>query len=264
MVQKILGFFSLLLSGVWWSGFLKQGLEHLLWGHALTFMETYLENVSSGVAFQYGPPVLLAVIGLFLLLRKQKPQNKEPEKRTPLTDLTFPSSQRTKIVLGTGNLFETVQPSGVNRTRTVSVKIENNTDNEISDGRLDILNLDPPADGHDRLLLKGGIRLSPHKHAFIPVAHYSEGTSQAKPGTWIRLAIPIAPVYGGGPGNLPVKPHTFHLKFSSSEYGLFDEVACLLSVDSNHILHLKDRVDSTKLNDVSPLTEPYDQTCDGH
>jgi len=173
--------------------------------------------------------------------------------RTDHAFLTNVSTRSVKIFIGVGSPFEIVQPSGVNRTRAVSVKIENNTDDEISDARLEIVSLDPPANGHEKLLLKGEIKLSPRKHLFIPVADYNEGTSQARVGTWIRLAIPIAPAYGGGPGNLPVKPHTFHLKFSSSEYGLFDEVACLLFVDSNHILHLKDRAVSTKLNDVSPL-----------
>jgi hypothetical protein len=146
------------------------------------------------------------------------------------------ANNRIQIILGP---YDTVEPAGINRSRTVRIRIENNTDNEISDGQLDILNLDPPASGHERLLLKGEIRLAPRKHTFAPVASYNEGTSQAKPGTWIRLAIPIAPVYGGGPGNLPVQPHTFHLKFSSPEFGVFDEVACRLFVDSGHVLHLE-------------------------
>jgi hypothetical protein len=187
------------------------------------------------------------------------------------TEITGTTSQRVKIVIRAGDRFEIVQPSGVNRTRTVSVKIENNTDNEISDGRLDILNLDPPAHGHEKLLLKGEIRLSARKHTFIPVAHYNEGTSQAKVGTWIRLAIPIAPVFGGGPGNLPVQPHTFLLKFSSPESGLFDEIACRLSVDANHVLHLDDWANSAthRAPQIEPpislfeaATRAYEQTRD--
>src|SRR5258708_787057 len=39
-----------------------------------------------------------------------------------------------EIVLGTGKSFETGEPDGANRARTVAVKIENNTENEISYG----------------------------------------------------------------------------------------------------------------------------------
>jgi hypothetical protein len=58
---------------------------------------------------------------------------------------TYPDgNKRIKIIIGTGAPYETVEPVGVNRRRTIRVRIENNTDAEISNGKLQVLNLDPP------------------------------------------------------------------------------------------------------------------------
>jgi hypothetical protein len=46
--------------------------------------------------------------------------------------------------------------------------------------------------------------------------------------------------------NLPVEPHTFHLKFSTLEGGLFDEVFCRGLVDADHVLHLDNWGDSKR------------------
>ena len=119
----------------------------------------------------------------------------------------------------TGHPFETVAPAGKNRNRTVRVKIENVTDAEISNGTVSILSLDPPQKEHTNFFLKGDITIGPRRHIFIDVANYSEGTSRAPPGPSIRLLIPIPAGYLfiGLPGNLPVRPHTFQLNFSSLE-----------------------------------------------
>ena len=152
-----------------------------------------------------------------------------------------------QISMGNGGPYETVEPAGVNRARTIRVKIENNTDAEISNGKVQVLDLDPPYRGNKDWLLKEGITIGPHKHAFVEVAAYNEGSSQAQPGASIRLIVPM----GGGffaeaYPNLSVEPHTFQLKFSTLEGGLFDEIYCRLFVDSNHVLHLEDGVSSSK------------------
>jgi hypothetical protein len=262
-------FANTLFGGVFdWRGlFLSVG------GSALTFLWSAIREWDPLAVWlsTIGVGAGIAIIYVALRLRKTS-QTSGAVAANEVQVLVFSKSHRAKIVFGTGYDFEIVQPSGVNRARTVSIRIENNTDSEIADGRIDILNLDPPADGHENLLLKGEIRLAPHKHTFIPVAFYNEGTSRAKPGTWIRLAIPIAPVYGGGPGNLPLQPHTFHLKFSSAEFGMFDEVACRLFVDSGHVLHLEDWANSATHHDAQierhqislfeAATRAYEQTRD--
>lgn len=152
-------------------------------------------------------------------------------------------ARRAKIVFGTDDPFVTVARSGVNRSRTVRVKVQNESDEEISNGTMSVLNLDPPSRGHQDFFLKGDIRIGPHRHVFVDVAAYSEGTTQAKPGPWIRLLIPLPPggfLFNGLPGNLPVAPHTFHLQFSTLEDRVLNEVYCRLSVDENHILRLQD------------------------
>jgi hypothetical protein len=79
MGQKLLGVLTLLLSGAWWLGLLKQGIEHLLWGRALSLLDPYLDAISLGGVFQYGPPVLLAIIGIYLLLSKRQQRDPEPQ-----------------------------------------------------------------------------------------------------------------------------------------------------------------------------------------
>ena len=149
-------------------------------------------------------------------------------------------ANRVRIVLGTGAPYETVTPAGVNRRRTIRVKIENNTDAEISNTKLRVLNLDPPYRGNTEWLLRDGITIGPHGHTFVEIAAYDEGTSQAPPGPWIRLIVPMeGGFFAEAYPNLPVQSHTFHLGFSVLENGLSDEVYCRLFVDSDHVLHLE-------------------------
>jgi hypothetical protein len=153
------------------------------------------------------------------------------------------AKQPLQIILGTGDSFETVESSGANRSRTVRVKIQNNTDTEISNGTLKLLNLDPPNNGYKEFLLKDYITISPNGRIFIDVAAYNEGTSEALVGQWIRLIIPGAAGYFMSTtfGHLLVGiPHTFHLKFSCLN-GFYDEVYCRLHVDSDNVLHLERR-----------------------
>ena len=166
------------------------------------------------------------------------------------------AAHHAKIIFGTGHPFETVAPSGVNRSRTVRVKIQNETDSEISNGMLQLLGLDPPNKDHKDFLIQNGITIGPHKHTFVGIAAYNEGTSEARVGIWIQLLLPPAPggFFGPFPGNLPVAPHTFYLRFSSLEGGTLDEVYCRITVDQNHILHLEDWGDSAKHPDA-PIAE---------
>lgn len=166
---------------------------------------------------------------------------------SPRTATTPVGNKLVQIVIGNGAPYETVEPAGVNRTRTIRVKIENNTDADISNGKLRVLNLDPPYRGNKDWLLKDGITIGAHKYMFVEVASYNEGASQARPGTLIRLIVPM----GGGffaeaYPNLPVEPHTFHLNFSTLEGGFSAEVYCRISVDASHVLHLENWGDSSK------------------
>jgi hypothetical protein len=156
-------------------------------------------------------------------------------------------SKPIQIVIGHDAPYETVESAGVNRSSTIRVKIENNTDAEISNGKLQVLDLDPPYRGNKDWLLREGISMGDHKHTFVEVAAYNEGTSTARPGTWIRLIVPM----GGGffaecYPHLPVEPHTFHLRFSTLVGGLSEQVYCRLSVDSDRVLHLENWGNSSR------------------
>jgi hypothetical protein len=152
-----------------------------------------------------------------------------------------------KIIFGTGHPFETVAVAGVNRSRTVRVKIQNETDAEMSNGMLQLVGLDPPNKDHNDFLLQNGIGIGPRAHTFVDVAAYNEGSSQGRPGTWINLIVPPAWAFYGPPPNLiPVATHTFHLRFSSWD-GEHVKAYCRLSVDETHILRLQEWGDSATI-----------------
>jgi hypothetical protein len=146
-----------------------------------------------------------------------------------------------QIILGTGNPYETVELSGVNRNRIVRVKLQNNTNTEISNGELHLRNLDPSNNGLKDFLLEDHITIGRHTNTFIRVAAYSEGTSEALAGPWIQLIIPNSGGYlmPATYGHLPIRSHTFHLKFSFLD-DIFDEVHCRIFLDSYHVLHLEE------------------------
>jgi hypothetical protein len=146
-----------------------------------------------------------------------------------------------QIILGKGNPYETVEPSGVNRTRIVRAKLQNNINTEISNGKLHLLNLEPPNNGYKDFLLKGHITIGPHNNTVIDIAAYNEGTSETMAGAWIQLIIPN---HGGyfmpaTFGNLPIRSHTFHLKFSYLG-NVLDQIYCRTFVDSDHHLQLEE------------------------
>ena len=177
---------------------------------------------------------------------------------TPTTQIVNHPSPRAKIIFGTGRFFETVERVGANNSRTVQVQIQNKTDDEISNGTMSVVNLDPPNKGHKDFLLKCDIRIGPRKYSFIDVAAYNEGTSEAKPGPWIRLLIPMPSgpfLFNGLPGNLPIIPHTFQLQFSTLGNDVLDKVYCRIFVDQDHVLHLEDWGNSAKRRDVSEARE---------
>lgn len=165
-----------------------------------------------------------------------------------------------QIIVATGGSFELVEPAGVNRRRTIRVKIENNTDAGITNGKLQVLNLDPPYRDHTEFLLKSDISIPAHGHILADIAYYDEGSSQGLPGKWMYLVVPPGAFFAEAIPTLPIEtPHTFHLKFSTLEGGLFDEVYCRLFVDSGHVLHLENRGDSKRraaLNAEPQLLEP--------
>jgi hypothetical protein len=171
-------------------------------------------------------------------------------------------SKPIQIVFRNEAPFVTVAPAGVNRRRMIRVRIDNSTDKAISNGRLDVSELDPPYRDHPNWLLKDAISVAPHDHTFVEVVYYDEGSSQAKPGTTMLLAVPM----GGGffaeaYPSLPLTPHTFFLKFSTLERGLSDEMYCKIYVASDQVLHFENRGDLTpqKQSLQTPLRDPYDQ-----
>jgi hypothetical protein len=168
----------------------------------------------------------------------------QPQRGIKVSAQAGPNTkQPLEIILGTGAPFDVVEPSGVNRTRIVRVKLQNNTDTEISNGTLKLLNLDPPNNGYKDFLLKDYITIGPHGRIFISVAAYNEGTSEALVGQWIQLIIQGAGGYfmPATFGHLHVGiPHTFHLNLSCLN-GIYDEVYCRLHVDSDNVLHLERR-----------------------
>jgi hypothetical protein len=139
-----------------------------------------------------------------------------------------------QIVLGTGTPYETIEPHGVTRTCTVRVKLQNNTRTEISNGKLQIRNLDPPTDGYKDFLLKDHITIGPHGNTFIGVAAYSSGIS-------IHLIIPPTGEYLMSSifNILPIRSHTFYIIFSSLDEVL-DEIYCRFFVNFDHILKLEE------------------------
>ena len=163
-------------------------------------------------------------------------------------------SKACKIIVGTGDPFETVETAGVNRRSFIRVKILNNSNTEISNGRLGIVNLDPPNAGISECEIKSDITLGPNAARFVEIAYYDMGTSQARPGSHISLAVPrgggfFADAYAFA--NLPIIEHTFHLRFSRFT-DVYDEVFCALALDSNGSLRLTDRGSSTiRFDDLS-------------
>jgi len=151
-------------------------------------------------------------------------------------------SNPVQIVLDTKEPFVSVESAGANRRRIVRVKIENNTGVAISNGKLQVLNLDPPYRDQTEFLLRGEILIPPHGHVFVDIAYYDEGTSKAPPGKWMYLVVPSGAFFAEAIPTLPIEtPHTFHLKFSTLEAGLFHEIYCRLYVDNDHVLHLEKR-----------------------
>jgi hypothetical protein len=157
-------------------------------------------------------------------------------------------ARRAKIVFGDGHPFETVARSGVNMSRTVRVKIENDSDVEITGGMLQLEDLDPPNRGHKDFLLRNQIRIGVHGQEYVDVAVYPEGSSEAKPGHSIILIVPPASgaFFGPLPHLIPVGSYMFHLKFSSLEGGKLARAFCRLSVENN-ILRLQDWGDAAKI-----------------
>ena len=153
--------------------------------------------------------------------------------------LTIPKKSF-QIILGRDEPYTTIAPSGANMTRTVRVMLRNNMNSEIPNGKVHLLNLTPPNGEYECFLLKDNITIGPHKNIFIDVASYNEGTSELTIGSWITLIIPRPGVFMPRTfGFLPIRSHTFYLKFSSLG-GISDEIYCRIFVDLDHVLKIEE------------------------
>jgi hypothetical protein len=148
--------------------------------------------------------------------------------------------QSLQIIVGKDVPYETVEAAGVNRRRTIRVKVENNTSTAVSNGALRAINLDPPYRNQTEFLLKSDIAIPAHGHVFVDVAYYDEGSSQGRRSDFMYLVAPTGAFFAEAIPALPITtPHTFHLKLSTIESGLFVEIYCRLFVDTDHILHIE-------------------------
>jgi hypothetical protein len=166
----------------------------------------------------------------------QPPQTDATEKNSSSGSF----SRTIKIMIGNDGDFATVGPSGHNRRRLVRAELSNYSTVEINNCKLDIVNLDPPNAGTANCLLKDDLSVGPRSSRFVDVAYYDIGTSQARPGDHIRLAVPIvggffAEAYAYA--NLTLIGHTFQLRLSRFAQ-VYDEVACVLYLDPHGVLKL--------------------------
>jgi hypothetical protein len=104
------------------------------------------------------------------------------------TPETARTQKPTQIIFGIGDSFEEVMHAGVNLSRTVRVKVRNNTDQMISNGKMEVLGLDPPHRGeYSNWLLRESIVIPAMGETFVDVAAYTEGTSKYPPGLQEKL-----------------------------------------------------------------------------
>jgi hypothetical protein len=165
---------------------------------------------------------------------------------------TQAGSKPFELSLGTGASYEFIAAIGINRGRTVRVKIRNNTDTLITQGKLFIYDLDPPFRDNSQYLLREMIAIDRHGEYLVDVATYAEGTSVAPPGTWINLNVPRGGfAFAESLPLLPVRSHTMRLHFVNID-GQSDDVFCRLYVDDTHVLHLEDWGDSSKARLIPP------------
>jgi hypothetical protein len=224
--------------GLAWSSALGFGSLGVIWGSTNSTYPLGLRVVAAAT--------LAAVVAAALVwvINDINGQTKKP------SDIV--GNDPVKIIFKNEPPFVTVNPAGVNRRRMVRVRIDNNTDKTITNGRLDVSDLDPPYRDNANWLLKDAISIAPHDHTFVEVVYYDEGSSQAKPGTTIGLAVPM----GGGffaeaYPNLPITPHTLFLTFSTLEGGFSDKIYCKVFVDSNHVLHFENSGNTSGQNQTT-------------
>ena len=229
-----------------WSSALGFGSLGVIWGST---------NSTYPLGLRMAAAAVLAAIVVAALVWVINDINGQVQKPSDVA-----GNDRVKIEFKNEDPFVKVETAGVNRRRMIRVRIDNNTDKAISNGRLDVLDLDPPYRNTANWLLKDAISIGPHDYTFIKVVYYDEGASQAKPGTTMRLAVPMSGgVFAESYPNLPLTLHTFFLKFSTLERGLFDQMYCRIYVDDDHILHFE-RGDLTKSRQTDPditLTDAY-------
>ena len=63
MLKQIIGFVSLLLSGAWWLGIGREFIKAIIFDRILHMLNPDAWPIAT-IAFQYGPPILLAALGL--------------------------------------------------------------------------------------------------------------------------------------------------------------------------------------------------------
>jgi hypothetical protein len=82
MLKKIIGVVSLLLSGAWWLGIGREFIKAVIFDRVLHMLNPDDWPIAA-IAVQYGPPVLLAAVGLYLLGRGSSPAT---TAAAPVTD----------------------------------------------------------------------------------------------------------------------------------------------------------------------------------
>ena len=155
-------------------------------------------------------------------------------------------SKEIRIILETGEPFDSEEPVGKNRRRFCAREAPNDLKVQVGNCKLDIVNLDPPsrdASGREvsECALKTDILLGAGAELFVEVAYFDIGSPTGLRGNHIRLAVPFvggffAEAYAYA--NLPLSPHILDLRLSRFSE-VYDEIRCLLHLDANGILKLE-------------------------
>jgi hypothetical protein len=163
-------------------------------------------------------------------------------------ELIVQDGKEIRIILGTGEPFESEEPAGTNKRRFVRVKLQNDSKVQVGNCKLGIVNLEPPsrdASGREvsECALKTDILLGPGSEIFAEVAYFDIGSPTALRSNHIRLAVPFrggffAEAYAYA--NLPLSPHAFDLRLSRFSE-VYDEIRCLLNLDADGVLKLENQ-----------------------
>jgi len=93
VLKKIIGFVSLLLSGAWWLGIGREFIKAIIFDRILHMVNPDVWPIAT-ITFQYGPPILLAALGLYLLISESS-----SSLHTTSTDATHRQNFRRAAIL---------------------------------------------------------------------------------------------------------------------------------------------------------------------